>query len=77
MIHFDYEKSAIINADTSERAMRAWLQQVDDQEWKRLITCYAWKLTSTEQWYDIHDREMLAIVKMLEWWRAYLQEVKY
>ena len=35
------------------------------------------KANTHEQWYDIHDREMLAIVKMLEWWRAYLQEVKY
>ena len=30
-----------------------------------------------KQQYDVHDREMLAIVKTLEWWRAYLQEAKY
>ena len=57
--------------------MRAWLQQIDDKEWKKLITCYAQKLTSTEQQYDVHDRKMLAIVKALEWWRVYLQETKY
>ena len=34
LIHFNYEKSVIIDADTSERAMRAWLQQVDNKEWK-------------------------------------------
>ena len=77
LIHFDYEKSAIINTDASERAMRAQLQQIDDQEWKWLIACYAQKLTLTEQWYDVHDREMLAIVEVLEWWRAYLQEAKH
>ncbi len=30
LIHFDYKKSAIINANTSERAMRAQLQQIND-----------------------------------------------
>ena len=34
LIHFDYEKSVIINADALEKAMRAWLQQINDQEWK-------------------------------------------
>ena len=49
LMHFDYEKSVIINADTSERAMRAQLQQIDDQEQKRLIACYTQKLILTEQ----------------------------
>ena len=30
LIHFDYEKSAIINADTSEKVIKAWLQQIDN-----------------------------------------------
>ena len=77
LIHFDYEKSVIINADASEKAMRAWLQQIDNQEQKQLIACYAQKLTLTKQWYDVHDRKMLAIIEVLEWWRAYLQEAKH
>ena len=32
---------------------------------------------STEQWYDVHDQKMLAIVEALEWWRAYLLEAKH
>ena len=32
LIYFDYEKSVIINADASEKAMRAQLQQIDDEE---------------------------------------------
>ena len=63
LVHFDYEKSVIINADASEKAMKAWLQQINDQKWKQLITCYTWKLTFIKQQYDIHDKEMLAIVK--------------
>ena len=57
--------------------MRAQLQQINNQEWKQLIACYTWKLTSMKQQYDIHDKEMLAIIKMLKRWKAYLQETKY
>src|SRR5204863_126170 len=32
LIYFDYKKSAIINADASERAMRAQLQQINNEE---------------------------------------------
>ena len=77
LIYFDYEKSAIIDTDASEKAMRAQLQQIDNEEQKWLIACYTWKLTFTEQQYNIHDREMLAIVKALEQWKAYLQEAKH
>ena len=30
LIHFNYKKSAIINADVSKKAMRAWLQQINN-----------------------------------------------
>ena len=41
LIYFNYKKSVIIDANTSECAMRAHLQQVDDQKSKKLIICYA------------------------------------
>ena len=34
-------------------------------------------MTSIKQWYDVHDWEMLIIVKTLEWWKAYLLKVKH
>ena len=77
LIHFDYEKSAIINADASEKIIEAYLQQLDDQKWKQLITCYAWKLISMKQQYDIHNWEMLAIIKTLEQWKIYLLRAKH
>ena len=77
LIHFDYKKSAIINADASEYIMKTCLQQTNNQKWKQLIVCYTWKLMSIEQQYDIHDQEMLAIVKALEQWRIYLLETKH
>ena len=77
LIYFDYEKSVIRNADTSERAMRAQLQQINNQEQKQLIVCYAWKLTFMKQWYDVHNQKMLAIIKTLKRWRIYLLKTKY
>ena len=32
LIYFDYEKSAIIDADASERVMKAQLQQINDEK---------------------------------------------
>jgi hypothetical protein len=72
LVHFDYSKSAIIDADASKQAIGARLQQRDDQGRPRLVACYARKLTPAEQNYDIHDREMLAIVEALQRWRSYL-----
>jgi len=77
LIHFDYKKLIIIDADASECIMKAWLQQLDDQKWKQLIACYAWKLMLMKQQYDVHDQEMLAIVKALKQWRIYLLEAKH
>ena len=48
-MHFNYKKSTIINTDTSEKAMRAQLQQVNNKEQKQLITYYVQKLTLTKQ----------------------------
>ena len=46
--------------------MKAHLQQLNNQKQKQLIACYTQKLIFTEQQYDIHDQEMLAIVKTLK-----------
>jgi len=72
LVHFDFEKQGIIDADASKRAIGARLQQKDDQGRKRLVACYARKLTKAEQNYDVHDRELLAIVEALQRWRSYL-----
>ena len=69
-MHFNYEKPAIINTDASEKAIKAWLQQVDNEKWKQLIACYTQKLTLMKQWYDVYDRKMLAIIEVLEWWKT-------
>ena len=45
LIYFDYEKSVIINADASERAMKAWLQ-INQEEQLEYAHC---QLTQIEE----------------------------
>jgi hypothetical protein len=77
LVHFNYEKAGVIDADASKKAIGARLQQADDQGRMRLVACYTRKLSPTEQNYDIHDREMLAIVEALERWRSYLSGAQH
>jgi hypothetical protein len=41
------------------------------------MICYTRSLTSTEQQYNIYNKELLAIVHALQHWRVELQEVKH
>jgi len=34
-------------------------------------------MTPTELNYNVHNKELLAIVKCVAYWRAYLKEAKY
>ena len=57
-----------IKADTCQYAVREILSQEQEGIFK-LITYYSKSLNNTKRNYDIHDRELLAIMKMLkEWW---------
>ena len=43
----------------------------------RIVAYYACKMTGSELNYDIHDKELLAIVEALREWRVYLEGTKY
>jgi len=61
-----------IETDASDTAMGACLRQQFDKKWHP-IAYYSKKLTDTEQNYDIHDKELLAIVAAFEQWRVYAE----
>jgi len=44
-----------------------------DKKW-RPVTFISKSLSDTEQNYEIHDKEMLAVVRCLEAWRHFLEE---
>jgi len=67
-----------IEADSSNFATGAVLSQqsTTDGKW-HLVVFYNKSLSSVERNYEIHDKEMLAIICVLEEWRHFLEEATY
>jgi len=64
-----------VEADASDYATGAVLSQKQEGVWKP-IAFLSKALTATEWNYEIHDRELLAIMRALEEWHHYLQGAK-
>ena len=47
-----------------------------DRKW-RLVTFLSKSLNKTEKNYEIHDKEMLAVIRELENWKHLLEGTKY
>jgi len=67
-----------IEADSLDFATGAVLSQqsMTDRKWHP-VTFYSKSLSSVEQNYEIHDKEMLAIIRALEEWRHFLEGVTH
>ncbi|CAA9317827.1 hypothetical protein AVDCRST_MAG94-1309 [uncultured Leptolyngbya sp.] len=61
-----------IETDASDQAVGACLCQQRDNKWHP-VAYYSRKMSPAEQNYDIHDKELLAIVNALEHWRVYAE----
>jgi hypothetical protein len=75
--HHDPERQNIVDTDASDCAIAARLQQLGDNGKPRLIACYARSLSPAEQNYDVHDKELLAIVEAFKRWRVELCGAKH
>jgi len=63
-----------IEADSSDFASGAVLsQQLPEEEKWHLVAFYRKSLSSVERNYEIHDKEMLTIICVLEEWRHFLE----
>src|SRR5215472_5278787 len=66
-----------VEADSSNYASGAVLsQQGEDEKWHP-IAFLSKSLSPVERNYEIHDKEMLAIIRALEEWRHYLEGTKH
>ena len=67
-----------VKADSLDFATRAVLSQQStmDRKWYPMAF-YSKSLSSVEWNYEIHDKEMLAIIRVLEEWRHFLKEATY
>jgi len=77
MVTFDLARKIVLETDSSDFAIGACLGQLDEQKKLRLVAYYSRKLSPAELNYDIHDKELLAIVVAMEQWRVYLKGSTY
>jgi transposase InsO family protein len=61
-----------IETDASDLALGAVALQEKDGKWHP-IAYHSRKFSQAEERYDVHDKELLAIVNALEHWRAYAE----
>lgn len=69
---FDTHKPIHLETDASDLAIGACLTQEHDGK-RHPVAYYSRKMSTAEQNYDIHDKELLAIVASLEHWRVYAE----
>ena len=74
---FNPEKESYLETDALDEVIGAQLSQKDENGKLRPMAYYSRKMTGPEQNYDIHDKELLAIVEALRTWRVYLKGAKY
>jgi len=63
--HFDPEKPVTIETDASDYTIGAICSQPDKKGILHPVAYYSRKLKDPERNYDIHDKELLAIVDAL------------
>jgi len=72
----DIDREMRVEADASDYATKGvLLTKYEDGKW-RLVAFISKSLNTTEQNYEIHNKEMLAVIRCLEAWRHYLEGAK-
>lgn len=69
---YDPHRETILEADCSGYVMGACLSQVDNAGRLRPVAYFSKKLTPAESNYEIHDKELLAVVSAVKLWRGEL-----
>lgn len=72
---FDPDRKTVLETDCSGWAMGACLSQWDPEQRLRPVGYFSRKLSPAECNYDIHDKELLAIIRAIEFWRAELMSL--
>ena len=73
----DLDKKMRIEVDTLDYAMRGMLSmECEDGKWRPVVFLSKF-LNETERNYEIHDKEMLAVIRGLENWRYLLKGTRY
>jgi len=72
----DIDREMRVEADVLDYATGGVLSmKCEDKKW-RPVAFISKSLNATERNYEIHDKEMLAVIRCLEAWRHYLERAK-
>jgi hypothetical protein len=71
--HFVPSRKIILETDASDVAIAAILSQVDEDNDLHPVAFHSRKMTPAELNYEIHDKELLAIIDAFKTWRSYLE----
>src|SRR5947199_4853564 len=77
LIVFDPTKPIYMETDASDYALGVCLNQKDDQGRLHPVAFLSRKFTPAELNYQIHDKELMAIVAACEEWRHYLEGARF
>ena len=69
----DLDKEFRVEANVSNYATRGVLSMEYSDKKQRPVAFISKSLSDTEQNYEIHDKEMLAVIRCLEAWRHFLE----
>jgi len=72
LLHADTSKPFFLETDASDFAIAGILSQMDSSEKLHPVAYYSRKLTTAEVNYEIHDKELLAIIASFHQWRSLL-----
>ena len=73
LVHPDFRKAFYLETDASDFALGAVLSQMDEGEKLHPVAFYSRKFSAAEINYEIHDKELLAIVDSFQEWRHFLE----
>jgi predicted aspartyl protease len=77
LMHPDPEKPFFVECDASGYAMGGELSQEGEDGKRHPVAFFSKSMQPAERNYDIHDRELLAVIRCFQQWRHYLEGAKH
>lgn len=77
LVHPDPSKPFFVECDSSGYAIGGELSQYDDKGIRRAVAFFSKSMQPAERNYDIHDRELLSIIRTFQQWRHYLEGARH
>lgn len=73
LMHPDPGKQFFVETDSSGFAVTGELSQKDSNGQRRPVAFFSKAMSPAERNYDIHDKELLAVIRAFQQWRHYLE----